>query len=82
MTSQVSHLILAGLYFGVAGGSLQVAAEADADRGVRFGALVGAFGGREAVFAHALAVVEGWGAGEGRLRHLPADALAGGLELV
>lgn len=46
MTSQVSHLILAGLYFGVAGGSLQVAAEADADCGVRLGALVGAFGGR------------------------------------
>ncbi len=78
----MSHLILAGLNFGVAGGSLQVAAEADADGGIGFGALVGTFGGREAVFAHALTVMEGWGTGRGRLRHLPADALAGGLELV
>lgn len=78
----MSHLILAGLYFGVAGSSLQVAAEADADGSVGFGALVGAFGGREAVFAQALTVMEGWGTEKGRLRHLPADALARGLELI
>lgn len=83
----VAYLVSTALHLGVTGCPLQVAAQADAHSGVRLGALVGPFGGREAVVPRSS---QGPGAGgrgrdgaEGReAERLPADPRPGGFKFV
>lgn len=83
----VAYLVRAALHLGVTGCPLEVAAQADAHSGVRLGALVGPFGGREGVVPRSHKWPGAGGRGrdgaEGReAEWLSADPGPGGLELI